>query len=227
MSELFDEYASEYDSALEQGISLSGENKLFFARERVNWLRKCLEGYRAAPRVILDFGCGTGTATQFLLEFAGSKLIGLETSEKSLEHARRVNDPERTEFLPLRDYRPNQSVDLAFCNGVFHHVPPEQRDDQVRYIFDSLRSDGFFAFWENNPWNPGTKIVMSRIPFDRDAKTLTPGEARQMLRRCGFEILRTDFLFIFPHFLRWFRPLERYLSRLPFGAQYQILCRKP
>ncbi|HZI87614.1 MAG TPA: hypothetical protein VFD48_12325, partial [Pyrinomonadaceae bacterium] len=103
----------------------------------------------------------------------------------------------------------------------------EQRDNQVRHIFDSLQSDGFFAFWENNPWNPGTKIVMSRIPFDRDAKTLTPGEARQMLRRGGFEILRTDFLFIFPHFLRWFRPLERYLSRLPFGAQYQILCRKP
>ena len=227
MSELFDEYASDYDSALEQGISLSGENKLFFARERVSWLRKCLEGYRATPRVILDFGCGTGTGTKFLLEFGGSKLIGLETSEKSLQHARQVNDPERTEFLSLRDYRPNQSVDLAFCNGVFHHVPPEHRDDQVRYIFDSLRSNGFFAFWENNPWNPGTRIVMSRIPFDRDAKMLTPAEARRMLRRAGFEILRTDFLFIFPHFLRWFRPLERYLSRLSFGAQYQILCRKP
>ena len=162
----------------------------------------------------MDFGCGTGTAAPFLLELAGSKLIGLDTSEKSLQQARQVNDPERTQFLLLSAYRPTQSADLAFCNGVFHHVPPEERDDQVGYIFNSLRSNGFFAFWENNPWNPGTKIVMSRIPFDRDAKTLTPTEARRMLRRGGFEILRTDFLFIFPHFLRWFRPLERYLSWL-------------
>lgn len=226
MSELFDQYAADYDSALEQGISVSGESKLFFVRERVRWLKKCLEDYDATPRLILDFGCGTGAAAQFLLEFADSKLIGLDTSEKSLQQASRVNDPERTEFLQLSAYDPSQSVDLAYCNGVFHHVPPDRRDDQVAYLFNSLQAGGFFAFWENNPWNPGTRFVMSRIPFDRDAKTLTAPEARRMLKRAGFQILRTDFLFIFPHFLRWLRPLETHLTRLPFGAQYQILCRK-
>jgi hypothetical protein len=90
-----------------------------------------------------------------------------------------------------------------------------------------LQPGGFFAFWENNPWNPGTKIVMSRIPFDRDAITLSYLEARQMLKRAGFQVLRTDFLFIFPRFLRWLRPLETLVARIPFGAQYQILCRKP
>jgi SAM-dependent methyltransferase len=226
MSELFDEYATDYDGALEQGISISGENKLFFARGRVSWLKKCLEDHGATPRLILDFGCGTGTATPFLLDLGRSKLIGLDTSEKSLQHARRVNDPERTEFLLLNAYRPSRSVDLAFCNGVFHHVPPEDRESLLGYIFDSLRNDGFFSFWENNPWNPGTRIVMRRIPFDRDAKTITPAEARRMLKRAGFHVLRTDFLFIFPHFLRWFRPLETLVTPFPFGAQYQILCRK-
>ena len=38
---------------------------------------------------------------------------------------------------------------------------------------DALRPGGLFAFWENNPWNPGTRLVMSRIPFDRDAITLS------------------------------------------------------
>jgi hypothetical protein len=68
---------------------------------------------------------------------------------------------------------------------------------------------------------------MSRIPFDRGAVTLTPSEARGMLHAGGFDILRTDFLFIFPRMLSWFRSVESLLSRLPFGAQYQVLCRKP
>ena len=226
MSNLFDEYATDYDAALDQGISVSGENKLFFARGRVSCLKKCLEGHGVTPRLILDFGCGTGTATPFLLAFVGSKLIGLDTSESSLRQARRVNDPERTEFLQPSTYRPNRSVDLAFCNGVFHHVPPEEREKQLDYIFDSLRSGAFFSFWENNPWNPGSRVVMRRIPFDRNAETIAPPEARRMLTRAGFHVLRTDFLFIFPHFMRWLRPLETLVTQLPLGAQYQILCRK-
>lgn len=227
MSNPFDEFADDYDSALQRGISVSGEDKLFFAGERVNWLRKCLEGLGAAPQLILDFGCGTGTAASFLLELAGSKVIGVDESKKSLIRARTMNDCTRTEFLPTYAYRPNESVDLVFCNGVFHHVPLEERENRLKYIFDSLKRGGLFAFWENNPWNPGTRIVMSRIPFDHDAKTITAGEARVMLRKAGFHVLRTDFLFIFPRFLRWFRPVEGLATKLPFGAQYQILCRKP
>jgi hypothetical protein len=68
---------------------------------------------------------------------------------------------------------------------------------------------------------------MSRIPFDRDAITLAPPETRHLLKEGGFEILRTDFLFIFPRMLKPLRALEPLVSRLPFGAQYQVLCRKP
>lgn len=48
----------------------------------------------------------------------------------------------------------------------------------VDLVRRSLRPGGVFAFWEINPWNPGTRHVMSRIPFDRDAIMLTPPEAR-------------------------------------------------
>ena len=34
----FDQYAAEYDAALAQGLSVSGEDKEHFARERVSWL---------------------------------------------------------------------------------------------------------------------------------------------------------------------------------------------
>jgi len=74
--------------------------------------------------------------------------------------------------------------------------------------------------------NPGTRYVMSHCVFDKDAVTLMPGETRQLLRDAGFEILRTDYAFVFPRFLKALRPLENLLTKLPLGAQYQVLARK-
>jgi hypothetical protein len=47
-----------------------------------------------------------------------------------------------------------------------------------------------------------------------------------LLRAGGFEILRTDFRFIFPRALRALRKIEDLVSRAPLGTQYQILCIK-
>jgi hypothetical protein len=69
-------------------------------------------------------------------------------------------------------------------------------------------------------------MVMRRIPFDRDAEPLIARNARQLLVDGGFSVIRTDFLFIFPHALRAFRGIERRLVRVPFGAQYVVLARR-
>ena len=50
--------------------------------------------------------------------------------------------------------------------------------------------------------------------------------ARELLTRAGFDVLRTDFLFLFPRVLSALRPLEGSLARFPAGAQYMVLCRK-
>lgn len=225
---LFDAYATDYDSALAQGISVSGEGKEFFAKGRAAWLTRRLAQLDERPQHVLDFGCGTGSATPFLLAIPGIKsVLGVDVSQTSIEAAQRQHGSDRARFLPMGKYAPAAQIDLAFCNGVFHHIPPAERAAAIRFIFQALRPGGIFAFWENNPWNPGTRLVMSRIPFDRDAITLTPPESRRLLKENGFEILRTDFQFIFPNFLGWLRPLEKPLAGLPFGAQYQVLCRKP
>jgi hypothetical protein len=39
-------------------------------------------------------------------------------------------------------------------------------------------------------------------------------------------VLGTDHLFLFPHALRWLRPLEARIARLPLGAQYLVLAEK-
>jgi SAM-dependent methyltransferase len=115
---------------------------------------------------------------------------------------------------------------LAFCNGVFHHIPLDERPQVVRYIADCLRPGGLFALWENNPWNPGTRYIMSRVPFDRDAVTLTAREARALVEAIGLRVVRTDYCFVFPRVLSALRRFEHYMMPLPIGAQYQVLCQK-
>jgi SAM-dependent methyltransferase len=224
----FDAYASEYDSALAEGLSVSGESKDFFAQGRVEHLAGRLRELQFRTSSVMDFGCGTGTNTPFLLKLNGvTSLLGVDVSESSLNIARRTITDQRAAFSVLDQYRPDGCYDLVFTNGVFHHIPPADRAAAIDTIFRALRPGGLLAFWENNPWNPGTRYVMSRIPFDRDAITMSAREAQGMIRNGGLEVLRTDFLFIFPKVLGFLRTLEPSLTRFPFGAQYQLLCRKP
>jgi len=223
----FDGYAADYDAALQQGLAVSGEDKGFFARGRIAWLARCLKRIGFAPRTALDFGCGTGTSVPLLLELLKvDHVVGVDVSRESLAVARRLHGKLPARFVALADYVPDGSIDLAFCNGVFHHIPLDRRDAAVRFVSAALRPGGLFALWENNPLNPGTRYVMSKIPFDRDAVTLTGGAARRLVRGGGFEALRTDYLFIFPALLKMFRFVEKYVTRLPLGAQYQVLGRK-
>ena len=209
MKSEFDDYAESYDSALNQGLSLSGESKEYFAHERVRWLTARLSDLGVQPSHILDYGCGTGGTSPELLEQLHARMVvGVDASRESLDIARRVHASPRLQFKNMSDLEPSGEFEVAYCNGVFHHVDPEQRLDALGYVHRSLSNGGYFGLWENNPWNPGTRFVMRRIPFDRDAKLLSPPHTRRLLTRAGFDVLRTDFLFLFPHVLSALRPLE-------------------
>ncbi|HEU4686629.1 MAG TPA: methyltransferase domain-containing protein [Nitrospira sp.] len=223
----FDQYAGDYDSLLSQGLAVSGEGKEYFAEGRVAWLKDRLDECGVKARRILDFGCGTGdTADRLQRRFAADCVIGVDPSSPLVQRAALQYGRSNVRFHELRGYVPAEERDLVYCNGVFHHIPPRSRSSVARYIWSALRPGGVFAFWENNPWNPGTRYVMSRIAFDRDAVTLTSGQARELLQATGFHILRTDYLFVFPRALRVLRSLEGRLSRYPIGAQYLVLARK-
>jgi len=224
----FDDYAGSYDRALALGLAATGENQNYFARRRVEWLRRCLDRMQFIRNGTFEFGCGTGSNVPFLIELAGAtSVVGIDTSGRSLEVARNTFGSLKAQFYGSGEYEARGRADLVFCNGVLHHIPPPDRAAAVEYLYRCLRPGGLLALWENNPWNPGTRYVMSRIPFDHDAITLSPPQSRRLVRAAGFEVLRTDCLFIFPHFLRWLRGLEPHLSALPIGGQYELLCRKP
>ena len=176
----------------------------------------------------MDFGCGTGSSTPFFFEFLSiQQSTGVDESARSLAIASKDFAGYNATFQSLDGFEVVVQFDFAFCNGVFHHVPVGERAKVAGLIYRALRPGGWFAYWENNPWNPGTRIVMKRIPFDRDAVLISASASRVMLRAAGFEIVRTDFLFIFPRLLRFCRPIEPWVAGLPLGGQYQVLARKP
>ncbi|HEY4741911.1 MAG TPA: class I SAM-dependent methyltransferase [Candidatus Acidoferrales bacterium] len=224
----FDRFADEYDAELEAALEVSGEDRAYFAKGRVSLLGRCLDDLRDSPKRGLDFGCGVGTTAPLLREqFGLDQIIGVDVSPRSIKLAQRQSCPGNCRFSLINEYEPDGTIDLAYCNGVFHHIPLSEREAAVGYVYRALRSAGLFALWENHSWNPGTRYVMSKCSFDKDAIPLTPSETRGLLSDGGFQILRTDFAFIFPRALKVLRPLEKQLQKLPLGAQYQVLARKP
>ncbi len=224
----FDHFVHSYESRLDEGLAISGESMHFFARSRVAWLWGQLRKHGRPPETILDFGCGKGdTSTLLLHQFGARSVVGVDISTSSLAIAEQLHATTEVCFRHRDDSLPTEEFDLAYCNGVFHHIPPEVRARETAWIFERLRPGGYFAFWENNPWNPGTRWVMSRIAFDRDAVLVWPRQARRLLRSQGFHIVATDFCFIFPRLLAWLRPTEPLACKVPVGAQYLVLAKKP
>jgi SAM-dependent methyltransferase len=223
----FDSYAYDYDTALSRGLAVSGEDKSFFAEQRILWLSRCLEKLAIAPKNVLDYGCGTGTATPYLIDILGAqRVVGVDLSARSLEVARHTNASLPAEYALTSDYVPDGTIDLVFCNGVFHHIPLDERRRSADYIAGCLRRGAVFAMWENNPWSPAARYVMSRIPFDRDAVMVWPRQARRLARQAGLSVVHMDYAFIFPKLLRHLRVVEPSVSWLPLGAQYQMLAMK-
>jgi SAM-dependent methyltransferase len=224
----FDRFHADYDEALARGLSVTGEDKTFFARGRIAHLARRLSETGQRPSSVLDFGCGIGDATPLFLELLGvENVVGVDVSSRSLDVAQRKYGSSRARFVPLREFSPRGQFPLAFCNGVFHHVRPGERPGLVRLLREALAPGGSFALWDNNPWNLGARYVMRRIPFDRGAVMLSAREAQGMVEAEGLETLRVDHLFVFPRLFRRLRFLEPRLARVPIGAQYLVLSRKP
>jgi len=217
----------DYDDMLNQGLRISGENKLYFIQGRIKDLNNQLPK-DFAPKNILDFGCGIGDSTEMLSKtFSTAIVTGTDLSNNALDYAKNKFGSERVKFVNLNDLDNNNYFDLCYVNGVFHHIDLDKRATVMQLIHDSLKAGGYFSLFENNPWNIGTRIIMSRIPFDEDAKTLNHHSCRKLLEETGFaNIYKSRFLFYFPKFLSFLRFIEQKLVYFPFGAQYYILAKK-
>jgi SAM-dependent methyltransferase len=219
--------AADYDRMLQQGLKLTGDDKLFYVDGRLAFLRSLLP-HDFEPQSVLDFGCGAGETTERLSRMFPTALVaGYDVEGAIISHAAARHAHTRISFTAALEAISAESVDLCYSNGAVHHVPPAERPEVFERLFSRCRPGGMIAIFENNPWNPGTRLVMRRIPFDRDASPISAGPLRRVLEGAGFRVEVARYLFVFPAFLRGLRRAERWLTRVPVGAQYVVTARRP
>lgn len=223
----FSEIGDRYGEQLARGLRLTGENAEYFARGRVARVRELAHQHGVRFAAVLDFGCGTGSSFAILREqFPNAEIVGFEPAPglRAIAHAAATKAGARvldSDALTL-----DRAFDVVYCNGVFHHIPRDDRGDATSALARALRSGGLACVWENSPFNPGTRLIMSRVEFDRDAVLLTPRELRGYHRAAGLSPVATEFHFIFPRALRLARVLEPALRGLPFGGQFVVASRR-
>jgi len=224
----FDKHSSTYDEDLEKGLVLSGESASYFANGRVDSVKCYLDSKNQRIESIIEFGCGSGNNIHFLRKyFPQAWICGLDLSSKSMSVCKKryaADDQISVEEIAL--HSPPPPVDLVFVNGVFHHIHPEDHGVNLDYIQSILKPGGLLVIFENNPFNPGARWVMSRIPFDQDAVMVNPFHLLKQITSRNFVGSFLNFFFIFPKILAGLRRFEKRFINLPIGAQYGLFTHK-
>jgi SAM-dependent methyltransferase len=226
----FDRFAEEYLADHARNIRISGESPEYFARYKVDEVRRRWSASQAAePEAVLDFGAGIGNSLPYLASaFPSARVTGIDVSAKSLEIAgKRFPDAATlVEYdggaLPF----PQASFDLVFSACVFHHIEAEEHERLFRGLRELLRPGGWLVIFEHNPLNPLTRAVVGACPFDENAVLIPARTLKARLQASGFGEVEIAYTAFFPRVLAGLRRLEGALARLPLGAQYYALAHR-
>lgn len=226
----FDKFAGEYEQEHAASIRLSGETPAFFARYKITDVAEVLARLGRKPLRILDFGAGVGNSVGPMREaFPDSEIVLLDPSSQSLNIARSRFpgqahcQPFDGQTIPYGD----DHFDLVFTACVFHHIPEELHVGLLGEISRVMKPGGSFFLFEHNPWNPLTLHAVRSCSFDENAVLINARQMNSRMAKAGLSSTRTAYRLFFPRFLAKLRPLERYLTNVPIGAQYFVHAVKP
>jgi ubiquinone/menaquinone biosynthesis C-methylase UbiE len=226
----FDIFADEYRSLHASNIAISGESPEFFAEYKIKDIATEYSALHSpgAPLRMLDFGAGVGASVPFIRQhLPDARLTCLDVSAKSLEVGR-SRFPGQAEFVRFDGTRipmPDGSFDIVFAACVFHHIAPDEHVALLREFFRVLAAGGMACVFEHNPFNPLTVRAVDTCPFDENARLIRAKLMKRRFADAGFTG-RTRYRIFFPGMLGFLRPLERFMTWLPLGAQYYVVASK-
>jgi len=165
----------------------------------LNDLTNICQGRNPNDMAVLEIGCGAGRVTRAFARFFGS-VYAVDISSEMVKRARHAV----REYATAHVYHNNGKdlsvvrrhwwnrfgigegvqVDFAFSTMVFQHIPSREIiENYVREAHRLLRPGGLFKFQVQGAPLSGTDPRDSWVgtPF-------TEGDARDMARRCGFEL---------------------------------------
>ncbi len=235
----FDIFADQYSSLHAANIALSGETPGYFAEYKIKdmateYLKHSNQGrgppaQGRAPPAVLDFGAGVGNSVPFVRKYLpDAEIICLDVSTKSLEMGQ-GRFPGQATFLGFDGTRiplPDASITIAFAACVFHHIDHDEHVSLLKELRRVLVPSGMAFVFEHNPYNPLTVHAVNTCPFDKNARLISGPAMRHRFRAAGFAAAKIRYRIFLPHSLRRLRPLEKWLTWLPLGAQYYTFAVK-
>ena len=94
----------------------------------------------------LDFGCGVGRLTRALAR-RFDEAVGVDVSERMLEHARRLNADTPNITFTNAEHPPAGRFDLVVANLVLQHLPSRAlARDYIGRLIEAVRPDGLVVF---------------------------------------------------------------------------------
>ncbi len=222
----FDRLSASYDDLLRDPIRdrFQGASAKFFHVRKRDLIRSYFRRSKIDTERLsyLDVGCGKGELLT-LLQTDFGQVSGCDPSAGMLEAGGFQTAGIDARVMPDNQALPFEDGQFDFVTAVcvYHHVPPEGRAPLTAEVRRVLKPHGVFAVIEHNPYNPATRLIVSRTPVDVGAILLRPGETRSMLRNSAFTIDQEEFFLYFPEGLyRSLGRLESVLRRIPLGGQY-------
>jgi SAM-dependent methyltransferase len=221
----FDAYAQQYAELLRDPLRerFAGENR-FFVERKLDVIRAFFHRRGIDTKRInwLDVGCGCGDLLQMGRQLFASA-AGCDPSTEMLQRCATdgidVQQQPRIDRIPAGD----QSFDFVTAVCVYHHVPVETRLELTREILRVLRPNGIVSVIEHNPFNPVTRLIVSRTPVDANAKLLSGGQTRHLVVSASGKVLQTRYFLYLPEPVhRHFAWLENRLGKLAMGGQYAV-----
>jgi SAM-dependent methyltransferase len=226
----FDEFGDvdRYAREMEASIAFAHVGHEMFVRAKAVALLDVVERQVGDPSELdlLDVGCGVGAMQHFVAPRV-RRSVGIDPSAETASAARTLHpnsqiDVLESELLPY----PDGSFDVAFAVNVLHHVDPPNWERFTSDVARVVRPGGLVVFFEQNPWNPLTRMVVGRCAFDDGVTLLSRTRVESLMTSAGLESIERRYLLFFPLDRPWARGIERKLGWLPLGAQHMVVGRR-
>lgn len=225
----FDVFRDTYEAEVARAISFAGQELDVYVATKARDLVRRVKKARGDPAKLdaLDIGCGVGLTDSYLVQ-TFRRLHGVDVSAPLVERAIRTNPGvEYAVYSGDRLPYPDASFDVVFAICVLHHVELGDQMSLVNEFARVTRPGGVALVYEHNPFNPITRLVVSRCRFDEGVVLLYPSGTRRLLTEAGFVAAQTRHIIFSPVRPRLIESAERALGVVPLGAQYVAIARKP
>jgi len=147
---------------------------LQFERERTLPVRDLVSRIELqSPSTIVDLGCGPGNSTAVLAKrWPDASIIGVDSSAEMLTQARESSVRAKWILADIREWQPDNSVDLVFSNAALQWV--SLHEIEIPRLFNLVAKHGALAFQiptHTDLWfEVLEKIVMSPVWRDKFLK---------------------------------------------------------